>query len=655
MVTTRSRDGNNTDPTEQMRRLQDQLERQNQLILQQQEAYLKITEELKQLKEKQRDTTDDHSRNDDEDHTAQNRGPPRSPDLLPFTEAIMQAPMPNRPPPQIEKFDGTTDPEHHLRSFLDSMAFYSSADPVKCRAFSLSLKGEALEWYYALPPNSIDSFRTFAGLLKRQYVSNRKEATTAAELVNLRQEKDEPLRKFMHRYTEVARRVKGVSHEFIITNLPNCLKPGYVSESLYAKLPKTMEELQEKMNKFIMMEDQRHFRRKTDAASAETKHERGRSRDKNRNHRPPQKHAPAPYNPQYNRYAPLTASREKVFEKALQANLISAARRGTPDAADGAKVCRYHGNQGHTTEECRALKDRIEKLIREGHLQEFVQTDARQRDRSPRGARRSPEHTRRNTERSRDQHRERSRSRPQKRDPTPRGRIDTISGGFAGGGASSSARKRHVRSLRSVHNIVRNPLSMPDITFTDEDFHAPDPDQDDPMVITARIAEYDVSKVLIDQGSSVNILYWTTFQKMGLSEDIIAPFGEQIVGFAGERVDTRGYVDLRTRLGTGDRAKELRTRFLLVEAHTSYNALLGRPCLNAFGAIVSTPHLAMKFPSEEGKICTVRADQKIARQCYVASLKDKTYRREKRSEAILVDLDPRTNTDDRIQPQGETK
>ncbi|XP_014524276.1 uncharacterized protein K02A2.6-like [Vigna radiata var. radiata] len=196
---------------------------------------------------------------------------------------------------------------------------------------------------------------------------------------------------------------------------------------------------------------------------------------------------------------------------------------------------------------------------------------------------------------------------------------------------------------------------MPDIIFTDEDFHAPDPDQDDPMVITARIAEYDVSKVLIDQGSSVNILYWTTFQKMGLSEDIIAPFGEQIVGFAGERVDTRGYVDLRTRLGTGDKAKELRTRFPLVEAHTSYNALLGRPCLNAFGAIVSTPHLAMKFPSEEGKICTVRADQKVARQCYVASLKDKTYRREKRSEAILVDLDPRTNTDDRMQPQGETK
>lgn len=76
---------------------------------------------------------------------------------------------------------------------------------------------------------------------------------------------------------------------------------------------------------------------------------------------------------------------------------------------------------------------------------------------------------------------------------------------------------------------------------------------------------------------------------MELSEDVIAPFNEQIVGFTGERVGTRGYFDLRTRLGTKQESKELRVRFILVEANTPYNALLGRPCLNAFRAIVSTP------------------------------------------------------------------
>ncbi|XP_014499586.1 uncharacterized protein LOC106760694 [Vigna radiata var. radiata] len=538
---------------------------------------------------------------------------PRSPELLPFTEVIMQAIMPNRPPPQIEKFDGTTDPEHHLRNFVDSMAFYSKSDPIKCRAFSLSLKDEALEWYYTLPPNSIDSFHIVTTLFKSQFSANRREKVSAAKLVNLKQGKDEPLRTFMRRYSEAARRVKGVTHEFIINNLPNCLKPGFVSESLYAELPKTMEELQEKMTKFIKMEDQRHYRKKVEAPITEAKCEDQRCMIKVIIRGPP----------------------EEGFQQR------------SPRDADGSKTCRFHDNRGHSTEGCQGLKDEIERLIRAGYLREFVKAETNQRGRSPKKIRRSPEPSRRKTERSRG----RSRNRSRKQDTTPRGRIDTISGGFAGGGASSSARKRHLRNLRSVHTIVRNPLSMLDITFTDRDFHAPDPEQDDTMVITARIAQYDVSKVLIDQGSSVNILYWTTFQKMELTEDAITPFHEQIVGFARERVDTRGYLDLRTRLGTGDKSREIRVRFLLVEANTSYNAFLGRPCLNAFGAIVSTPHLAMKFPSESGEICTVRADQKTVRQCYTASLKATTYRKERRPEAILVDVDPRTNTDDRIQPR----
>lgn len=80
------------------------------------------------------------------------------------------------------------------------------------------------------------------------------------------------------------------------------------------------------------------------------------------------------------------------------------------------------------------------------------------------------------------------------------------------------------------------------------------------------------------------------------------------MGFVGERVDTRGYVDLKVSLGLERAAKEIVVRFLLVDAESSYNVLLGRPCLNAFGAIVSTPHLVLKYPSDSGRLCTVKAD-----------------------------------------------
>jgi len=164
--------------------------------------------------------------------------------------------------------------------------------------------------------------------------------------------------------------------------------------------------------------------------------------------------------------------------------------------------------------------------------------------------------------------------------------------------------------------------------------------------------------VLVDQGSSVNILYWKTFQKMNLSDDLIVPYNKQIVGFSGERVDTRGYLDLRTRIDSRKDGREVRVRFLLVEANTSYNVLLGRPCLNAFGAIVSTLHLAMKFPSDKGMICTVHADQQITRQCYAAGLRITPYsrpRKQHRSEVAMTDLDTRMNSEDRLQPEGETK
>lgn len=67
---------------------------------------------------------------------------------------------------------------------------------------------------------------------------------------------------------------------------------------------------------------------------------------------------------------------------------------------------------------------------------------------------------------------------------------------------------------------------MPPITFTNEDFHAPDPDQDDPMIIIAKIARYGVGKLLIDQDSLVNILYWKTFQQMEILDNLIVPYNE---------------------------------------------------------------------------------------------------------------------------------
>jgi len=204
---------------------------------------------------------------------------------------------------------------------------------------------------------------------------------------------------------------------------------------------------------------------------------------------------------------------------------------------------------------------------------------------------------------------------------------------------------------------------MPPIIFTDDDFHSLDHQQDDPMVITVEIKNYAVKKVFIDQGSSVDILYWTTYQKLQLLNTAMVPYDEPIYGFSGEQVSTRDYIDLHIVFRDGTQTKTIPICFLIVDAPTSYNVLLGRPSLNTLDAVVSTPHLAMKFLSPFGDILTVHCDQRLTRECYMASLcpqlliqQTNHIERPPGSGIALSgeDLDPRVGRDVRLEPVEET-
>ena len=161
---------------------------------------------------------------------------------------------------------------------------------------------------------------------------------------------------------------------------------------------------------------------------------------------------------------------------------------------------------------------------------------------------------------------------------------------------------------------------MPPITFTDEDFKGVNyRQQDDPMVIAVDIDRFTIRKTLVDQESSVDILYWKTFKTMRMAETDMMPYDDHMVGFSGERVGTKGYIDLYTTFGERKSTRTIKIRYLVIDANTFYNILLGRPSINRLMAIVSTLHLAMKFPSRTGDILTVHVDQKEARECYAES------------------------------------
>jgi len=86
----------------------------------------------------------------------------------------------------------------------------------------------------------------------------------------------------------------------------------------------------------------------------------------------------------------------------------------------------------------------------------------------------------------------------------------------------------------------------------------------------------------------------------------------KLLTFSGERVSTKGYIDLVTTFRRRNATRKIKIRYLVVDGCTPYNALLGKSSLNKLGAIVSTPHLAMKFPTEKGEIATIYVNQRDA-------------------------------------------
>ena len=103
-----------------------------------------------------------------------------------------------------------------------------------------------------------------------------------------------------------------------------------------------------------------------------------------------------------------------------------------------------------------------------------------------------------------------------------------ISRGFAGGGESNSVRKAHLRSIRSrevmeVQAVSKLPRLDTAITFSNSDLEGCQHPHDDPLVIRAVVANKIIHRVLVDNGSSVDIIFASAFDKMGIGKEKLEP------------------------------------------------------------------------------------------------------------------------------------
>ena len=185
------------------------------------------------------------------------------------------------------------------------------------------------------------------------------------------------------------------------------------------------------------------------------------------------------------------------------------------------------------------------------------------------------------------------------------------------------------------------------ITFSDSDLEGCQHPHDDPLVIRVVVANKMVHRVLIDNGSSADIIFASTFDKMDIGRAKLEPINTHLRGFSGEKVLPLGSIQLVLTLGDPPCQATTTAKFLVVDAPSTYNVLLGRPSLNTMKAIPSAYHMIIKFPTSS-KVGMVRGDQRVARECYLASMKQKTV-----DNIYLDELDMRDEVNTQPEPSEE--
>ena len=129
----------------------------------------------------------------------------------------------------------------------------------------------------------------------------------------------------------------------------------------------------------------------------------------------------------------------------------------------------------------------------------------------------------------------------------PLGEIRVIIGGTSTEQTSKS-KKTYLKVVQNVQLSRRSPktreIDEPAISFTDEEAERIHHPYDDAIVITLLITDYTTRRVLVDNGSSADILYYPAFQQMRLGRDLLRPACSPLIGFGGMKVQPIGTITL---------------------------------------------------------------------------------------------------------------
>ena len=124
------------------------------------------------------------------------------------------------------------------------------------------------------------------------------------------------------------------------------------------------------------------------------------------------------------------------------------------------------------------------------------------------------------------------------------------------------------------------------LSFLEEDKIGTTQPHDDALLITLRIRDYDVKRVMMDNGSVAEIMYPNLYKGLNLKSKDLMPYSSPLMSFNRKLIIPKGMIRLPIQTGP----EIVKVNFIVVDTYFPYTAIVNRPWLHTLGAVASSLH-----------------------------------------------------------------
>ncbi|VFQ92260.1 unnamed protein product [Cuscuta campestris] len=407
--------------------------------------------------------------------------------------------------PFVKRYDGESDPQEHINSYVQVMIAVDASDALMCRCFLQIVDSKVADWVNHIPAGSIRTWDELGLRFLENFAGNCRPKKHFTHLASVRQKHGESLKNFLIRWRKESREVEGTDDKSRFAMFTAALQDGLLHTDLTTHPPDTFEEAMVQAGRYVTLEERK-----------EEKKEKTPKEEEKAGNKKPFKNKKQGFPDGPKGTSPGTSEKHKsanpVFTLPVAEVMAHAANQGLMtyptysqkvcNLEDTGKWCAYHRKNDHNTEDCYTLKNEMARLIRRGHLKKFVQDgDAENPGNTQNGKRRDKEVAQAEAREKRHIGLE---DEEEDSEPAPHRQkrhhgCNFIIGGNTGGDSATSQKKwANAAMVNKVLVPEGKKLKTEPIVFANADLPETGVPHWDALVITIDIMDLLIHKTLVD-------------------------------------------------------------------------------------------------------------------------------------------------------------